>query len=619
MESATRKGSVKLEQSLVMGLTVLRAEKGSSGTNDNSDKKPETSLIMRTNIDLLEDRVGGRPALIGRRGSKLQRLIALASLPLLMWLGDPCIAQPEPETICHTVNVEPARLDWIAPIEIPQFDPRLGNLESVTIQVEASTSTDFRAENVRNSGAAGTFAPVEVSISTTVSLRSGDAVLAAANPKVYRVEYLAARYDGVRDFAGASGVTRLGIAASDTAITVLTAANGDDLGAFVGEGKVSMTLAASSLAEVKGPGNLVVWVKTDAGGTVKACYAYRRNPPGSGFYVFVEGQTVCEGEAGVLTAQVITEGNGSASGSYQYFWYDPQDNVVTENGNPVNSPSIQVEEQGVYRVQVVDGNGIIAEATGELVVLQTFEPGLTIPTPLPTAGQQGTLAPINIDPNASYEWAIVESTGPGWAILDGQNSAIVTYRAGSSGTAVFSLTVTYPNGCPKQASIRFGLNPGEGCTIGFWRNKNGMLLITADDFSDLNRLRLRNANGSDRDFDLSSYSLDYNKGVLRNWLTYASSVNMAYMLSAQLAAFTLNVRHGFYTPETLIPVTVGGVTHLYKAIDLIEEVNAMLSDTNDVNGDGKEDGAYVPKGHPNRALFEAYSNALDTANNNCRR
>lgn len=602
-----------------MGLTMFRAEKGSSGTSDNGDSKPETSLIMRTNIDLLENRVGRRPALIGRRLYKLHQLIGLASLPLLMWLGDPCIAQSEPETICHTVNVEPARLNWIAPIQIPQFDPRLGNLESVTIQVEASTTTDFKAENLRNSGEEGAFAPVEVSISTTVSLQSGDAVLAAVNPKVYRVEYLAARYDGIRDFAGASGVTRLGITASDAAITILTAANGDDLGAFVGQGNVAMTLAASGIAKVKGSGNLMVSIATVAAGTVNVCYAYRQSPPGSGFYVYVEGQTVCEGELGVLTAQVITEGNGSEDGNYQYFWYDSQNNLVTdENGNPVNSQSIQVEEPGVYRVQVLDGNGVSAEATGELVVLPSPEPGLTIPTPLPTAGQQGTLAPINIDPNASYEWAIIESTGPGWAIVDCQNSAIVTYRAGSSGTAVFSLTVTYPNGCPKKASIRFGLNPGEGCTIGFWRNKNGLRLITEDDFSDLNRLRLRNANGSDRDFDLSSYSLDYNKGVFRNWLTYASSVNMAYMLSAQLAAFTLNVGHGFYTPETLIPVTIGGVTHL-SAIDLIEEVNALLSDASDVNGDGKEDGGYVPKGHPNRALFEAYSKALDAANNNCRR
>lgn len=574
---------------------------------------------MRTNIDLMEDRVGGRPAPIGRRASKLQRLIVLAALPL-MCFGGPCLAQSEPETICHTVNVQPARLNWITPIEIPKFDPRLGTLESVTIQVETSTTTDFQAENVRNAGEAGAFAPVELSISTTVVLRSGDAALAAAYPTVYYVEPLAARYDGVRDFAGSSGVTRLGITASDTALTTLSAANGDDLGAFVGEGNVSMTLAASAIAKVKGPGNLVCVITTDAGGTVNVCYAYRRSPPGSGFCVVVEGQTVCEGEPGVLSAQVFTEVNGPQSVNYQYSWYDSEGNLVKdENDKPVTSPSIQVDEPGLYTVRVSDGNGGSAEATGELVVLSPPEPALTIPTPLPSAGQQGTLAPINIDPNATYEWSIVESTGPGWAILDGQNSAVVTYRAGSSGTAVFSVTVTYPNGCPKTASIRFGLSKDGGCTIGFWRNKNGMLLITAEDFSDLNRLRLRNANGSDRDFDLTSYSLDYNKGVLRNWFTYASSANMAYMLSAQLAAFTLNVRHGFYTPDTMIPVSIGGVVYLYSAIDLIEEVNDLLSDGNDVNGDGKEDGGYVPKGHPNRALFEAYSNALDTANNNCRR
>ncbi|NLH74141.1 MAG: choice-of-anchor E domain-containing protein [Verrucomicrobia bacterium] len=574
---------------------------------------------MRTNSNLLVDRAGA-----------LSRLVVMPLLSLMVLFGTRSMAQSELETICHSVRIEPARLNWVAQLEIPQFDPALGTLESVSVEVDASIVTDFQAENVNNWGDEGAYAPVTASINTTVCLQLDGTVLATAQPSIQRQENIAARYDGVFDFGGASGISAIGITASDTGTRTLTAASGDDLSAFVGNGAVPMTLSAQGYSKVKGSGNLVISISTVAGGSVKVCYSYRRTPPGGGFCVFVEGQAVCDGESGILTAQVIAQATGTQSTEFYYTWYDSNGNLVTdENGQPVNTHSIQVDQPGAYTVEVWDGNGGRATATGEFTVWPTPEPELALPSPLPQAGQQSTLAPINIDPNATYEWTI-NATGPGWAIVDGQNMPIVTYKAGSSCTAVFTLKVKYPSGCSKEASIRFGLQKGEGCTIGFWRNKNGMRLITEEDFADLNtlgllsraydlnKLHLRNANGTNRDFSSSSL-LTYNKGVLGNWFTYANSVNMAYMLSAQLAAFTLNVRHGFYTPETMIPVTINGATYLYAAADLIEEVNKLLADQNDVNGDGREDGGYVPKGHPNRALFEAYSKALDAANNNCRR
>src|SRR5206468_3613757 len=65
-------------------------------------------------------------------------------------------------------------------------------------------------------------------------------------------------------------------------------------------------------------------------------------------------------------------------------------------------------------------------------------------------------------------------------------------------------------------------------------------LVTAADFTALNALNLRNANGTNRDF-LST--LANNKKDLSSWLTGATATNMANMLSAQLAATVLNVRH----------------------------------------------------------------------------
>ena len=85
--------------------------------------------------------------------------------------------------------------------------------------------------------------------------------------------------------------------------------------------------------------------------------------------------------------------------------------------------------------------------------------------------------------------------------------------------------------------------PSNGKTLGFWSNKNGEAILRANDpawRTLLNGLNLRNANGSN--FDVSptaSFSVAY--GNFRLWILSANATNMAYMLSAQLAATTLNV------------------------------------------------------------------------------
>jgi len=145
--------------------------------------------------------------------------------------------------------------------------------------------------------------------------------------------------------------------------------------------------------------------------------------------------------------------------------------------------------------------------------------------------------------------------------------------------------------------IEFGnyctLSPG-GRTIGFWSNKNGQSLLTAADFTALNALCLRNADGSDRDF---TQSLSQNKTALKNWLLGATATNMAYMLSAQLAATVLNVRHGF-TDATIF---VEGST---TVADLITHADGLLC------ADG-----YTLAGNPDRAPQEHDKNLLDQTNN----
>jgi hypothetical protein len=173
-------------------------------------------------------------------------------------------------------------------------------------------------------------------------------------------------------------------------------------------------------------------------------------------------------------------------------------------------------------------------------------------------------------------------------------------------------SVTVP--VPGSNEIDFGnvcLGAGGGLTLGFWSNKNGQALFNtntgnvsvcgstpASDLALVQTLNLRD--GAGNNFDPSSYS------YFRTWLLGASATNMAYMLSAQLAAMELNVLNGKVNGNAIIyaPGTGLSANGFATVCAVMNAANNQLS----ANG-------YTPSGNPNRAVQEALKNALDRANN----
>jgi len=152
-------------------------------------------------------------------------------------------------------------------------------------------------------------------------------------------------------------------------------------------------------------------------------------------------------------------------------------------------------------------------------------------------------------------------------------------------------TVTFGNLC---------LGAGGGLTLGFWSNKNGQALVGSDDLAMLVALNLRNANGAA--FDPANYA------ALRTWLLNATATNMAYMLSAQLAATELDVYNGKINGSSLIyaPGTTSANSLGFATVNAVmAEANAELG----VHGLALSGSAY-------RSYQEALKNALDRANNN---
>ena len=132
--------------------------------------------------------------------------------------------------------------------------------------------------------------------------------------------------------------------------------------------------------------------------------------------------------------------------------------------------------------------------------------------------------------------------------------------------------------------------PSGGLTLGFWSNKNGQALINSADLLALRNLCLRNADGSN--FDPTT------NAQVRTFLLGANAVNMANMLSAQLAAMTLNIRHGFVDANAFdlcSNQTVGALT---------TAANTALC----ANG-------LTFSGSPDRAGQEAQKNCIDALNN----
>ena len=154
--------------------------------------------------------------------------------------------------------------------------------------------------------------------------------------------------------------------------------------------------------------------------------------------------------------------------------------------------------------------------------------------------------------------------------------------------------------------VQFGnvcLGAGGGHTLGFWSNKNGQATMThggmAAELAFLSGLNLRNGTGVA--FDPATYA------AFRTWLLNGTAVNMAYMLSVQMAAMELNVYNGFVNGAGLIYAPGAN-----NAVNGFLTVNALMAEANTELGVHGS----TPDGSPYRSYQESLKNALDNGNNN---
>jgi hypothetical protein len=218
----------------------------------------------------------------------------------------------------------------------------------------------------------------------------------------------------------------------------------------------------------------------------------------------------------------------------------------------------------------------------------------------------GAWGPLTLDVGTKYRVCELlptgtwDQTGP----LDNTSSSdtLATSQngcwTGTVGSGTYTSDLNFGNVC---------LGNGGGLTLGFWSNRNGATLFNANGGLGLvNALSLANATGAQNDFA--------NHSEFRSWLLSASATNMAYMLSAQMAAMKLNVSIGGADGDVML---LAGTAPAGCVIDELN-ANGYISASNLIGDADSEIAAdsYTPAGDAERACQEFKKIALDEGNNN---
>jgi hypothetical protein len=197
---------------------------------------------------------------------------------------------------------------------------------------------------------------------------------------------------------------------------------------------------------------------------------------------------------------------------------------------------------------------------------------------------------------------------------------------GYSGTANLNVTgLDFGNICFDPAK--------GGFTLGFWSNKNGQKTMTtggpngidpnvysvilippdgpgmAQDLAFLRRLNLKETSTSRRfpdgaDFDPTAVD------NFRNWLLNGNAVNMSYMLSVQLSATSLDVRHKFLFDGQIVDArnVCNSIGDCFGFVS-IGEIRVLANES-------LNDHSLTVSGSPWRDSQEQMKNFLDDVNNN---
>lgn len=201
----------------------------------------------------------------------MTRLLATRTWPILsavFLLNHVASAQQS----CNSATVPDQVTNWSTTVSLPKFDSGLGILNSVQITLASQVRGDAQAESHDNAPAT-----IVLSFQSEVRLLRPDmSILVTTNPLATFTDNVSA-YDGTQDYRGTSGVSHLGIIASQST-SVTSPPPASDLVLFSGPagnpGTITLPISASGTSFASGAGNLIAQFMTSASAVVTVCYNY---------------------------------------------------------------------------------------------------------------------------------------------------------------------------------------------------------------------------------------------------------------------------------------------------------------------------------------------------------
>ncbi len=131
--------------------------------------------------------------------------------------------------------------------------------------------------------------------------------------------------------------------------------------------------------------------------------------------------------------------------------------------------------------------------------------------------------------------------------------------------------------------------PSNGYTIGYWGNNNGKATLQGKDTAWrtlLSNLNLKNGAGADFNIPAApANTFTTAFGALNSWLQGANAVNMAYMLSAQMAATTLNVNYKGLNGSTILFISKSLTVNGANVVAMLQG-HSVPGFVTDINGNG---------------------------------
>jgi hypothetical protein len=170
-------------------------------------------------------------------------------------------------TITYSDAISMSSTNWSTSTSVPQFDPALGTLNSITFTLDGSVLGTGKFESLDASPS-----QVTMDLQATLKLKRPSGTVIVQTIPVFETIDNVTAFDGLQDYAGTSGKTYTDVGASSSdSVTTSTAA---DKALFTGTGNIVLPVTATGSSFASGPGNIVTEFHTSASTGITVVYDY---------------------------------------------------------------------------------------------------------------------------------------------------------------------------------------------------------------------------------------------------------------------------------------------------------------------------------------------------------